>query len=246
MIGINVISIAQSVNLASGQLNNILVLQLPDGTEVNAIVPEAVVDKIYGLVNGSQPQQPAPQPPAPPQAPPQEVPKTAAPAPTQSPEGKMEVNWMELDEEYLPAHLKSALKYLNVPEVLSTTAIRNLLNQIGERFGDEQWAEVMHKYPNGPYENPMPQQTPQPAPQPPRAVRGAGLQPPQQAPQPQPPLAQVQWSDGSPMIPGQGNRGRTVPANSAGFPMTGDNSMDPGEVVGGSSADVDEDGVGQF
>lgn len=248
MIGINVISIAQSVDLASGELSNILVLQLPDGTEVNAVVQEAVVDKVYALVNGaaSPPAPPSP-PQAPPSAPPQEVPKTAAPAPQQGPEmAPMEVNWMELGEEYLPPHMKSALKSLNVPAVLSTTAIRNLLDQIGERFGEAEWAEVMAKYPNGPYDDPMPVQQPQPTPQPPQVVRGAGLQPPmQRAPQAQPPLKQVQWSDGSPMVPGAASRGRVhVPVNEAGFPISA-NSVDPGEIVAGGE-EGDEDGVAQF
>ena len=157
---------------------------------------------------------------------------------------------MELSEGQLPTHLKSALKYLKVPEVLTVTAINNLLGQIQERFGDTEWAEVMEKYPNGPYESAnMPQQTPQPPPQPPpQQVTTTGLRPPQQAPQasqPQLPIEQVQWSDGSPMIPGQQNRGRTVPANEAGFPIAGDGSVDPGEVVAGGDAG-DEDGVAQF
>lgn len=248
MIGINVISIGQSVNLESGKLSSILVLQLPDGTEVNAVVPDDAVDKVYALVNGSAPA--AQQPPAAPIQPPpqpQEVPKTAAPVQQQSPEqGQMEVNWMQLDEEYLPPHMKSALRSLNVPEILTTTAIRNLLNQIAERFGEAEWAEVMAKYPNGPYDDPMPVQQAQPAPQPPQVVRGAGLQPPrQQAPQAQPPLRQVQWSDGSPMVPGTASQGRVhVPVNEAGFPISA-NSVDPGEIVAGGE-EGDEDGVAQF
>ncbi len=246
MIGINVISIAQSVDLASGELSNILVLQLPDGTEINAIVQEAVVDKVYGLVNGSDAQPPLQAAPAPDPGRPQEVLKEAAPAPPQDAEQTMEVNWMQLDEQYLPPHLKSALRSLNVPEVLSTTAIRNLLNQISERFGEEEWAEVRAKYPNGPYDDPMPAQQPQPVPQPPQVVRGAGLRPPaQQAPQAQPPLKQVQWSDGSPMMPGTASRGQVhVPVNAAGFPISA-NTVDPGEIVAGGE-EGDEDGVAQF
>jgi hypothetical protein len=130
-----------------------------------------------------------------------------------------------------------------VPEVLSTTAIRNLLDQIAERFGDAEWAEVMAKYPDGPYDDPMPVQQAQPVPQPPQVVRGAGLRPPM--PQAQPPLKQVQWSDGSPMMPGTANRGRVhVPVNEAGFPISA-NSIDPGEIVAGGE-EGDEDGVAQF
>ena len=113
----------------------------------------------------------------------------------------------------------------------------------GERFGKAEWDQVMEKYPNGPYED-MPQQQ-QPAPQPPQPVRGMGLQPPQSRPQPQPPLQQVMWSDGSPMMPGQGKRARTVPANAAGFPIAQDGGVDPGEVVAGGE-EGDEDGVAQF
>lgn len=254
MIGINVISIAQSVNLTTGMMDNILVLQLPDGTEVNAVVPESVVDKVYALANGGAATQAPVQQPLQ-QQPPMQQPPSAS-IPQQEPGvPPSEVHWLSLPDNQLPIHMKSALKYLNVPEGLTINALQNLLGQIEEKFGDTEWAEVQERYPNGPYEaapaapqqaSVMPQQTPQPPPQPPLQVHTTGLQAPSpQAPRPQPPLQQVMWSDGSPMIPGQQNRGRTVPANKAGFPIAGDGSMDPGEIVAGGE-EGDEDGVAQF
>jgi hypothetical protein len=66
---------------------------------------------------------------------------------------------------------------------------------------------------------------------------------PVQQQQPRPAIGQVQWADGAPMVPGQ-NPGRTVPANEKGYPIT-EGEMDPGEVVV-SGGDTDEDGVGQL
>jgi len=248
MISVHIISIAQSVNLSSGQMDNILVLQLPDGTQCNAVVPEAVVDRVFQMAGGTpQPSasgepakfRPGPasweeQPPPPPEPSPLEVP----PAPsTVDPDGPPpEFNWAELSDVDLPQHLKAALTYLHVPPVLTATALRNLIGQINERFGEEEWAEVMDQ--SKAAAQPAP---PQPAPTPP--LRTQGLQRPQRAPSP--PVGKVQWSDGSPMLPGQQNKGRTVPANSAGWPIVNDGSVDPGELVGGGD-DSDEDGVGQF
>lgn len=145
--------------------------------------------------------------------------------------------------------LKAALTYLNVPQTLTINALNNLIQQVNERFGAEEWAEVQERFPNWdvtaqPQASPQPpipqpvQPAPQPVPQPTQQpVPTAGLQP-------APPVGQVQWADGSPMIPGT-VRGRTVPANEKGYPILNDGTVDPGEVVGGGD-DVDDDGVGQF
>lgn len=249
MIGINVISIAQSVNLSTGHLDNILVLQLPDGSEVNAIVPEAVVDKVYALVNGGhlQAQKPAPAPLQPSSVPPQPVvpqpvvPAATAPRPSG---GVQQLDWLQLPEEQLPPYYKSALRFLNVSPQLTVSAITKLVAQIDEKFGDHEWAQVLERYPNGPYEEAVTPQ--QPPPQPPQPISTAGLRPPTAAqPLPQPPIGAVQWSDGSPIMPGAASRGRVhVPVNEAGFPISA-NTVDPGEVVAGGD-EGDEDGVAQF
>lgn len=256
MINLNAIKVAQSLNLATGQMDNILVLQFPDGSEVNAVVHESVVDKVIELTNGKnfQAQVPAQassmqerlQPPAfvapaaPAPAPePEPAPQEASPAPA-SDGPPAEISWDQIPEHVLPMRMKLALRYLNVPPKLTVTALRNLIAQVNERFGEEEWAEVMAKHA-------AEQANPQPVPvwPGPGVPRTTGLQRPQNPqPPPRPPIGQVTWADGSPMIPGQGNRGPHVPVNEKGYPIVA-GATDPGEVVG-SGEDSDEDGVGQF
>ena len=56
----------------------------------------------------------------------------------------------------------------------------------------------------------------------------------------------VTWTDGTPIIPGEGSRARTVPADDYGYPIIASGDRDVGEVLGRGGDDVDESGVSQM
>jgi hypothetical protein len=135
------------------------------------------------------------------------------------------IPWAQLPDNVLSPAMKAAFTRLGVAEQLSPAAIRSVEQEVREKFGREQWEEVL-----GPLASEMMPQISTPAPPTPPAA-------------PQPALGQVQWADGTPIVAAP-TRSRTVPKDDFGYPVLDDGTVDPGEVSGGP--DADEDGVGQL
>jgi len=228
MIQANIIAVDQSLELASGLTKNFLVLQLANGAFVRAEVDEQATRAVLQQVVGDDEELGEVTPAAagaktvdisPPPTPPAGINVTAAP--------EQLVSWDELPEDVLSEHMKRALEMLNAPAEMPFEQLSGLVKQIQDSFTPDDWIAVGVS--PGAIEGPRP---PQPA-------------APQPAPQPQQPaVGEIQWADGSPIVPGMGRVARTVPKDDMGYPIVGGSDVDPGEVVGG--LDQDEDGIGQM
>lgn len=134
------------------------------------------------------------------------------------------IEWMLLPDSVLSPVMKAAFTKLEVEARLTPVQVRGIEREVNEKFGAEEWQEVL-----GPqWQLLLAQSQPQRAPQ---------------APRPAPAVGVVTWADGSPMVSGSAPS-RTIPKTDMGYPVLNDGTVDPGEVVGGS--DQDEDGVGQL
>lgn len=243
MINLRGTRIDQSFSLESGESQNFLVVELPDGTELRAPIDDAQTEQIIratvngenhgsnggvaqssfgGEINtaGLQPADPAVQ-----TIGGQSDEQDAANAqslfdnisdgePEEPSEGEL-INWGALPNSMLTVTMKTAFKLLNASAQMTYDDITQFSNNIAETFGPEDWAKVQEQI------------SPKP-----RAQK-------QQA---RPAIGQVAWADGTPMVAG-GVPSRTVPMNDAGYPIVA-GDVDPGEVVAGG--DTDEDGVGQL
>lgn len=223
MINLRAIAVEQRVPLddKDGERTSFLVIELPNGKEVRAVIDNATATALLSLnANGSNgvhaplsvethPQKESWPGPAsvstmglrPPQTQPAQDPDT--------------VRWAELPDAELAPHMKAAFIKLEVGDWLTVPQIRAIEREINDKFGEEEWAELL-----GPMANVL---RPKPAPVP-RAAPA------------------VQWADGSPIV-GGGVPSRTVPKTAMGYPIT-QGSVDIGELVAGE--DADEDGVGQL
>ena len=236
MISLQVVAIDQRYVFGAkgNQLQNYVVLELPDGGEVRASIDDDTAKRLLLLDaeasdadGGLEPlrKQVAPVVPQPLFNPPESVVDYSTPLSVELPaEADVSaVAWMELPDEVLSPAMKAAFHHLGIEEKLVPVAIRSIEREVMDKFGSVEWEEVLGpswaEYVTGP----------QPAP------------PPPPTPQAQPPIGQVSWADGSPMVPGTSRRARTVPKDSFGYPILNDGTVDPGEVLGGS--DPDEDGV---
>lgn len=229
MIYAEVVAIDQRYAFGQGAaLQNYLVLRLPNGLEVRAEVDDGTVKELMRMdIGGSAPESPKVVPPPPPRAPVRTASEPErAPAVNVEDSEAVTVAWFELDDSVLSPAMKAAFMHLQVPSRLDPTAIRTLEREVREKFGEEEWREVL-----GPDQVPE-QALPAPVPPPAPAVRT-------------PPIGEVMWADGSPMM-ARPTRSRTVPKDSHGYPILNDGTVDPGEVVGGSSDDADDDGVGSM
>lgn len=240
MISAQITRIDQSFDLASKEIQTFAVLELPDGTELKFHVDAEVSKKLMGLAGepveapvppkvakvsarGLVKESHEPLPPPPPQEPePEFTPEEADEVLT---EADVELDWQLLPDDELQPRFKAALFKLKIPSRVKVSQLVALVQQIEERFTPNDWREVLGDVP----------QAEAPARPPP--------QPPPPAPQPQ--VGQVTWADGSIINPTATTRARTVPKDDLGYPIV-DGDRDPGEVVAGHGADVDEDGVGQL
>lgn len=152
------------------------------------------------------------------------VPEPPMPEPMPSSDDK--VDWQDLPPTVLSPLMKAAFAKLGVAPALSMLEVRRLTDNITENFGPADWDAVRATM--GPQ-----------VPQVPEVVKVRPA--PANTLSPNKPM----WADGSPMVAGTGAPFRTVPKDEWGYPvMSGE--VDPGEVVGGVTADSDEDGVSQF
>ena len=247
MINVQVVALDQRyVFGANGQqLQNYAVFILPNGTEARAAIDTDTAKQLLVMdaegvngANGAAYQQAPPPAPAPQESPsfpssgwdlPEEEHKPRItglqPAPLQPATDMETVEWMGLPDEVLAPAIKAAFSHLDMGERMTPVMIRSMEKEILEKFGAEEWEEVLGEG----WQQMLPRMEPQ-------------ARPPQRAPQ-QPPIGQVQWANGAPMISGQ-SRSRTVPKTDMGYPVLNDGTVDPGEVVGGT--DMDEDGVGSL
>ncbi len=242
MINIRATRIDQSFSLENGAMQNFLIVTLPDGSELRAPITDEQVEQLVKEVsgtngagvahdmvglgeevvtpwNGKTPTYPDPP-----------VQTIGAESPEQDevnaqalfnqlqeeaePEPTGElINWGALPNEMLTVTMKAAFRLLGAAPQMSYADVQQLSSNIADTFGEEDWAKVR-----------------------------ASLAPAQAAP-PKPPIGQVQWADGSPMVAGS-KPARTVPKDAAGYPVV-DNEVDPGEIVV-TGSDSDEDGVSQL
>ncbi len=246
-MNIRVIAIDQRLALGTqGEMQNFLVLELPNGKEARAAIDLETTKQLLQLdaedlslsdgSNGAG--QPAVQHnpvdtswnvPA------ESVSTMGLQPPSQQPQQPMEatgpivgateaetVEWAKLADEILHPSMKAAFLHLKMGPRLTPAQIRSIEQEVHEKFGPEEWQEVL-----GPLAESMMPQRRQPA----------------AAPQPAPALGAVQWADGAPMV-SHTRPSRTVPKTKMGYPIPQDGTVDPGEVVGGEG--MDEDGVGQL
>lgn len=234
MINLRAIRIDQSYSLEDGESQNFLVMEMPDGTELRTLINEDQTTQIItASVNGNAPwsektvqgkgaistrglQQVQT---VGGQSDHQDASNAQALFEdlTSDDEGPSEgelINWGSLPNDVLTVTMKAAFKMLGAATQLKYEDIQQLANNVAESFGPEEWAKVQAQITSAP-----------------QAKSHA-----------RPPIGQVQWADGSPMVAGT-VPSRTVPKDDAGYPIiTGE--IDPGEVVAGG--DTDEDGVGQL
>ena len=251
MINLRATRIDQTFSLEDGETQNFLVVQLPNGAEVKAPINDDQTDQIIkASMNGSEvgnemsgaltdpdyisvvktgPGVPIVglQSPTSSQQDMQQVgvqsdEQDSANAQAmydqlsgreESSEGEL-INWGALPNETLTVTMKAAFKMLGAQPQLTFEDIQQLANNVAENFGPEEWGKVQEQI---------------------------AIKPPAQQ-QARPPIAQVAWADGAPMVSGS-VPSRTMPANEKGYPIV-DGEVDPGEVVSGG--DTDEDGVGQL
>lgn len=194
-------AIDQRLILETGEIQNYLVLHLPSGKETRAPIDLDTTKEILRTTGTSAGETKPP-------APPVETPPIKA-------EDEM-TRWQDLPNDVLHPLMKEALRRMGAAAVLPFRMLESLVNQINERFTQEDWDELSK----------------------PTKV----VEPP--TPAPTPPIGAVQWADGRPVIPAALRPGRTLQKDDMGYPVAQDGEVDPGEIVGG--ADLDEDGVGQL
>lgn len=236
MITAHVTRIDQSLNLDTQKLENFLVFMLPDGTECRSPITDEVAKRVMRLSrNGSSTLVDVTAKTA------EDVESATSPdvEPYLPQEGEAEppeekgteeplYRWEDLPDESLSRRTKTAMRLVGAPPEMTANDIRQVINNISEQFEDDDWDAV---------DSAMAMEDPEPpAPPPPPAPRPA-------AQAPAPPLNQVQWADGAPIVSGT-MPSRTVQADAKGNPIVDNNDVDPGEVVAGG--DTDEDGVGQL
>jgi hypothetical protein len=148
--------------------------------------------------------------------------------------------WGQLPDKVLPERFKAAMRSLDLPSLMLPSDIQRVVENIMAEFTEQDWLEVAEI-------EKAKQQNAVPPPQPSLASGTAGLAtPPEVVPPPQPPpIGQVVWNDGSPVLPAQSRRARTVQKDEMGYPIVSNSDIDPGEVIG-SGDDIDEDGIGQM
>lgn len=230
-----VVRVDQTLDLNGGGLTNFVVFRFGNGVECRAQVDDSTLNGVLvwaEKVRGQNQPDPTPPPDPAPRAPEpglsnEQLKRAELEAEMQrkieemrwknEPEEPQLIEWMSLPDNVISPMMKAAMIRLGLPSKMTEASISEATTQIAEKFTEEDWRATLG------------------SPQQPRArVPITGLQPPQ---------PRVQFSDGSPIIPGS-VPSRTVPKDDMGYPIVQGAGVDPGEVVGGS--DMDEDGVGQF
>lgn len=224
MITLQVVSIDQRYDLATGQVQNFAVLRFASGKEIKAaidldtttqLLEEAAEDRF----NGEQDE-----------AAPSEAVATEWQGPTDNGvevdagdgntnDADDSVDWMALPDDLLSPNMKAAFHHLGVMRRMGLPSIQSLAEQVSERFSSEEWQEVLGGA---------------------KIVEAAAVP---TVGQMTPTVGQVTWTDGSPILPSS-KRSRSVAMDDYGYPLVASDERDPGEVVGG--VDVDEDGIGQL
>ncbi len=220
------VAVEQRVDLSNGHVDNFLVVRLPNGKETRAPVDTETVEDLLAEMSGERTADPGPA-----------VAVATAAVSEPAPEEE-QIAWLSLPNDELPLLVKTALKELGIPEMVTPSMLNTMVQQLTERFSEEDWShvrKVMEAESCAPAQPPA-AEPPAPAPEPPPLIKA----PPPAAP----PIGQVQWADGSPIAPSASAPMRTVPKDAMGYPVVSDGQVDPGAVVGGVG--TDEDGVGSI
>ena len=146
------------------------------------------------------------------------------------------VSWQE--EDQIPEHMKAALSYLDVPAVVEEAALRELLETIESEWSESDWEHIASIDQSSERAEPAektPPHAPLEAPTPKPAVLA------QQAI----PTGQVTWADGTPVVPSQRKRAKTVPKDEYGYPIVSSQSPQT-EPTMAINEDTDEFGVSQI
>jgi hypothetical protein len=151
---------------------------------------------------------------------------------------EVRLQWVEMPDQVLPAHVKYAMALdLDLPELLTLAQVTQIRDRIVEDYTEIQWDSLATRVKAnqdavsggvaGEYlEDPSPPLIPMP-------VATAPIAPTRQG---------LEWGEGTVMRPSVPSR--TVPRDDAGYPIVqrAANTVDPGEVA----ASADDDGVAQF
>jgi hypothetical protein len=231
---LHAIRIDESHDLLTGGTHNFLVLGTEEGHEIRIRIGDDDLQRVVNAIAGGpldpdavvkEMQRPVRHPRVAPETAPVAAPEQVPDEPqgmTEEEAVNTPIAWNELDDGVLSPVMKAAFFKLKAPMLMSPRAIMALVEDISSKFTAEDWREV--------------------------TGQDVVVEPPAPAPPPAPaqvraPVRNVQWADGTPMMPGSVS-GRTVPKDEMGYPIV-EGEVDPGEVVGHGS-EVDEDGVGQL
>lgn len=135
MIALNATAIRNQFNLNTKQLQNFVVLELPDGVSIVAEISADAAQHLMELSGeeGASPQ-PTPQP---------------DPIPTPEHNGVM-VEWAKLPDEFLAPAMKKALTVLGTERTVSGPVLQAMINDIANKFTPDDWATVLGEEPAQP------------------------------------------------------------------------------------------------
>lgn len=152
-MNVNIVTIDQRYQVATGECLNFILLRLPDGREFHAQVTAEVVELLVGAnlpveeepIVGEK------------SAPPLKEDRMTSEEDKAPPET---ILWSELPEEILSARMKAAFTALGVDSELTPLRIQGLVSTVESSFTQQDWDEVFG------IKRPTPSAAPQPAPPP--------------------------------------------------------------------------------
>jgi hypothetical protein len=244
MITAEVLGVTQDFDFESKSVRNYILLRFGD-TTVRAEVP--AIDELEAVISaGLGSDVPSPAKPVSgvlvPAIPPVEAATLPSAAAPKQEDSTLEPNkqddpvfeWKKLPDGVLPYRFKLAFSSLSVPERLPASSVDTLMEAIDAEFSESEWEKVLSAA----------DKEADVAVAPPQAAIVPPL-PAQPAPQPAP-AETLTWADGTPMLPAQGRRARTVPSDDFGNPIVSGAQYRPAVSTSAPyDESADEDGVGQ-
>lgn len=163
MIRLTAVAINQRFDLTALKTRNFAVLQLENGTEIEAEISEDACRALLAVAHDAPPspqsmsmaefaavltlQRPPSPPPTADAMPFNEEGDMVFGAPEPEPEaqsaGVQLIEWSRLPDELLPSSMKAALRFVSADPVMSGDALRELVNQISSTFDDKAWGQVL-------------------------------------------------------------------------------------------------------
>ncbi len=251
---IAVTAITQNIDLRSGKQQSFLALELPSGRTLQVPVDEQTVVEVIKESKGAGAPEAKAETSFRMDATPsvarlddatsyEEPMRETSQAPRNEDRGRSSaILWMQLPEEVLSTKYKAALVSINAPETMSGEDLRNILAEIERQFSEEDWQRALLNvdFDLAPDLGPGPDAT---------SVQQLDAEPLMkvQAASPAPvvpvapPINQISWSDGSPMIRASAPSIRTVPKDDMGNPIV--DGPDVQSYLGPPGENSDEDGI---